>query len=228
MLSTLLFAVVGFYLLRKIKQRNLKTFAIIFALLFFIKTLVFYFLGLKIAQVNWYENLPLHLCDISAFLCCAVLINKSQKIFEYLLFYGSIAAFNAVMTPMFIHGTHIIFKIDYVFQHSLILIIPFYLFFIHKMKITKYSILRASIIILFIIELPIHLFNLIFKTNYIYTIKPPFEDHPLIIGDWPTYFIVFIAFGLGVALLLQLIIKKYFPFGYKTLSDDKTQQQIKS
>ena len=161
------------------------------------------------------------MCDISALLCAVVLINKNQKIFEYLLFYGSLGAVNALMTPLFIHGTHIVLKVDYMIQHAIIFVVPIFLMFNQGMQIKRYSVFRASVIMLCFLVIPAHIINMIGGTNYIYTMAPPFEDHPLIIGEWPWYYLGFIGVGLVGAFLILFAVKLFYPKGYNKDAKDR-------
>lgn len=199
-LGIIIFSGGGFILLNATKKYRLlveKT----FGYFLIIKTIIFTLLGVIISNISIRENLPLHMCDISAILCAIYLIKPKQFLIEYNFYYGWFGAFNAIATPMFIHGNHTVFIVDYIIQHSFIFSVVSYAVFIKKVRLSNQSYVRASLITLFFIIMPSHIINILLGTNYIYTRFPPFENHPLIFGKWPWYFVGFILFGAFIALI---------------------------
>lgn len=158
---------------------------------------------------NWYEYLPIHLCDISVVLCAVTLITKSQLLFEYTLYLGMPGAITAIATPVFIHGSENLFVVDYYIAHLGILFCAMYSIFILKMQPRKLSWLKIYLLGIIVIFIPVTVVNLFLDTNYIYTMAPPYIGHPLTFGPWPYYLIGYHF----TAIVSNLVI--YYSFNIK-------------
>jgi len=157
---------------------------------------------------TWFfeKRLPLQLCYISQLICCVILfVPKKQLLFDLLFYCGVLGGLQALITPLIDDYTGIIFfYLDYYYVHSTIVLFPLYLFFILKMKLTKYSWLKTFLFLnlLLVIIIPI---NFLLDSNYMYLSKPPNVNHPLASGVWPYYILkweIFVLFLLYITYLI--------------------------
>ena len=162
------------------------------------------------------EHLPLHLCSINSLICISVLFLKNnQSLFEFSFFGGIIGGIVAILTPQINdYDGSLLEYLVYYFSHSLIILIPLYLFFYLSFELKKFSWLKTILLlnILMVIIMPLNYF---IKSNYMYLNYPPKVDNPLIIGEWPFYLIYFELFILILFLSIYWIftrIKKLYSY----------------
>ena len=159
---------------------------------------------------NWtiQEFLPLHLCNISYFICILVLFNKKQWMFEWTLLLALPSALNALITPELIWGSSNWNIFEYYFIHGSLILVPLYLTFLmnYRLRITSWwkTFIRAQIV--FVI---VYLFNLILNTNYMFLMTKPSVNNPLIIGDWPFYILFVQLIGLLHIIIIYKLSPKY-------------------
>ena len=173
------------------------------AIIFYVSTNIF---ALIIGNWTIQDFLPLHLCNISYFICILVLLNKKQWMYEWTLLLAMPSALNALITPELIWGSSNWYIFEYYFMHGSLILVPLYLMFVMNYKLRIFSwwktFLRAQIV--FVI---VFLLNLILDTNYMFLLSKPLVNNPLIIGDWPFY----ILFVQLIGLLHIVIIYKLSP-----------------
>ena len=157
---------------------------------------------------NFKDFLPLHLCNISYFICIFVLIYKKQWMFEWTLLLGMPSALNALITPELIWGSSNWGIFDYYFVHGVLILIPFYLMFTMNFKLRTSSwwktFLRAQIVFLIVF-----IINLILDTNYMFLLFKPQVNNPLIIGDWPFYILIVQIIGLLHIVVIYKLSPKH-------------------
>ena len=184
------------------KEKISKYFAYL-AIIFYVVTNVF-----AVIFGNWtiQDFLPLHLCNISYFICILVLLNKKQWMYEWTLLLAMPSALNALITPELIWGSSSWYKFEYYFMHGYLILVPLYLMFVMNYKLRIFSwwktFLRAQIVFIIVFSL-----NLILDTNYLFLLSKPSVNNLLIIGDWPFY----ILFVQLIGLLHIVIIYKLSP-----------------
>jgi hypothetical integral membrane protein (TIGR02206 family) len=155
------------------------------------------------------EDLPLHLCSVSALICCLIFfVKKKQYLFEFVFYCGIIGGLMAILTPQItLYDGNYFFYIMFYFKHASIIIIPLLLMYKLKMKLSKYSWLKTfgGINILLAIVMPV---NAALGSNYLYVAEPPIAKNPLILGTGentilglPDY-----VFGFEIILLLLLVL----------------------
>ena len=161
---------------------------------------------ISIANGDWtiQDFLPLHLCNISYFICILVLLNKKQWMYEWTLLLAMPSALNALITPELIWGSSNWHKFEYYFMHGSLIFVPLYLMFLMNYKIRKLSwwktFLRAQIMFA-----TVFIANLILDTNYMFLLAKPLVNNLLIIGDWPFYILFIQLFGLlHIAIIYKL------------------------
>ena len=157
---------------------------------------------------TWFfeKRLPLQLCYISQLICCVILfVPKKQLLFDILFYCGFLGGIQALITPLIDDYTDVkFFYFDYYYVHSTIVLFPLYLFFVLKMKLTKYSWLKTFLFLnlLVVVIMPI---NFLLDSNYMYLSKPPNVNHPLATGIWPYYILKWEIFVLLLLYITYLI-----------------------
>ena len=159
---------------------------------------------------NWtvQDFLPLHLCNISYFICILVLLNKKQWMYEWTLLLALPSALNALITPELIWGSSNWHIFEYYFTHGSLIFVPLYLMFVMNYKLRIFSwwktFLKAQIVILIVFSL-----NLILDTNYMFLLSKPLVNNPFIIGDWPFYILFVQLIGFLHIVLIYKLSPKY-------------------
>ncbi len=155
-----------------------------------------------------YNNLPLHLCGLSAILSGVIMFYRKQWLYECLYFWGIPGAFHSLITPEFTQGTDGLLFFEYYISHGGIILsalfCTMYLGFAPR-KGSWWRIFLYSQILLPVIGG----FNWLIDANYMYICTPPIVENPFIIGDFPEHLI-----GLEIAGLLHFALV-YLPFGLK-------------
>ena len=153
------------------------------------------------------SSLPLHLCGLSAILSGLVIFWRNQKAYECLYFWGLPGAFHALLTPEFTHGTYGLLFFEYYLSHGGIILSALYLTLLLNMKPRKKSWLKIFLISQLLIPI-IGIINWILNANYMYICLKPIANNPLLIGEWPWYFL-----GMEIAAILHFFII-YIPFAF--------------
>jgi len=155
-----------------------------------------------------YNNLPLHLCGLSAIISGVIIFYRKQWLYECLYFWGIPGAFHSLVTPEFTQGTEGFLFFEYYLSHGGIILsalfCTMYLGFTPR-KGSWWRIFLYSQILLPIVGG----INWILDSNYMYICDPPIVDNPFIIGDFPEHLI-----GLEIAGLLHFALV-YLPFGIR-------------
>lgn len=149
-------------------------------------------------------SLPFHLCGISKVVGAIILIKFNQRWFEFILLLGMGGALQSIFTP-FLEIPRSAFAItEYYFSHSMIIIMPLFLFYVKGHRLTKnawlYGFLRGLVILAIV-----GLINYYVKGNYILLCEKPLADNPLLIGPWPYYLSGFIVFGFINIVLFHFL-----------------------
>tara|TARA_B110000459_G_scaffold179461_1_gene205476 strand:+ start:78 stop:761 length:684 start_codon:yes stop_codon:yes gene_type:complete len=186
------------------KEKSIKHFAY-FAIIVYLTTNI---IALIIGNWTIQDFLPLHLCNISYFICILVLLNKKQWMFEWALLLAMPSALNALITPELIWGSSNWNIFEYYFIHGSLILVPLYLMFTMNYKLRIFSwwktFLRAQIVFVIVYAL-----NLILDTNYMFLLSKPDVNNPLIIGDWPFYILFVQLIGLLHIVIIYKLSPKY-------------------
>jgi len=154
------------------------------------------------------SSLPLQLCSLSAILSGLVLFWRKQLLYECLYFWGLSGAFHALLTPEFTNGTQGLLFYEYFLSHGGILLSALYLTWILGMKPRKKSWIKIFLYTQ-IILIAIGFINYILNANYMYLCIKPIANNPLLLGEWPWYFL-----GIEIVAIIHFFIL-YLPFGYR-------------
>jgi len=184
----------------KFKEKTSTYFAYL-AIIIYVITNIF---SIIIDEWTIQNFLPLHLCNISYFICILVLLNKKQWMYEWTLLLAMPSALNALITPELIWGSSNWHIFEYYFMHGSLILVPLYLMFVMNYKLRIFSwwktFLRAQIVFIIVFFL-----NLMLDTNYMFLIYKPLVNNPLIIGDWPFYILFVQLIGLfHIAVIYKL------------------------
>jgi len=175
------------------------------AIIFYVTTNIFY---LIIGNWTIQDFLPLHLCNISYFICILVLLNKKQWMYEWTLLLAMPSALNALITPELIWGSSNWHIFEYYFMHGSLIFVPLYLMFVMNYKLRIFSwwktFLRAQIVFVIVFSL-----NLLLDTNYMFLLSKPLVDNPLVIGDWPFYILFVQLIGFLHIVVIYKLSPKY-------------------
>ncbi|MDG2396131.1 MAG: TIGR02206 family membrane protein [Flavobacteriaceae bacterium] len=153
------------------------------------------------------EHLLLHLCAISQLIASLIFIlPKRNFFFEFLFYCGILGGLQAILTPQLNYYDGSLFEyIEYYVTHTIIILLPLFLYFNLNMKLSKYSWFRIfiSLNVLMIIIMPL---NFMLESNYMYLNSPPEVDNPLIIGEWPIYLLFLEIFTITLFYLFFKLI----------------------
>jgi hypothetical integral membrane protein (TIGR02206 family) len=184
MTITVFFMLCYFFIGFKIKDKHIKTFMKISSLLVLFMTLSNHIILLINDSWTLKSNLPIHLCSVSALICCFIgFTKKNQLLFEFLFYAGIIGGLLSILTPQItLYNEYYFFYIMFYFKHASIIALPLFMRYGLNMKLTKFSWLKVfglvNLLLLFV--LPI---NALIDSNYLYVSRPPMVNNPLIIED---------------------------------------------
>ena len=222
MTITVFFMVCYFFIGFKIKDKHIKTFMKISSLLVLFMTLSNHIILLINDSWTLKSNLPIHLCSVSALICCFIgFTKKNQLLFEFLFYAGIIGGLLSILTPQItLYNEYYFFYIMFYFKHASIIAIPLFMRYGLNMKLTKFSWLKVfglvNLLLLFV--LPI---NALIDSNYLYVSRPPMVNNPLIIEDLNKVFGIPTYVFYWEIILIVLVILFYYVFRHKTIKAAK-------
>ena len=154
--------------------------------------------------------LPLHLCDLAAFVAGFALFSRKPFLLTLTYFWGLAATIQALITPAITIGPPSLPYIHFFIQHFAIVAAALYIPLVLKwrperpwwkspLKVFGVSIVYQGFALLV---------NTVLKTNFAFASRPP--DNPSLIdhlGPWPLYLFAMQALALALYLLLSLPFK---------------------
>ena len=154
-------------------------------------------------------NLPIQLCGISSLICCVLpFIKKKDKLFQFVYYTGVIGGIMAILTPQmnYFDGS-LRYYLNYYVSHSLIIVLPIFMFLHLDLKLPKFSWFKIWIHlnILMAIIMPI---NFLLDSNYMYVNAAPEVSNPLVIGEWPYYLLIWEPLVMIITYLIYAISKR--------------------
>ena len=154
-------------------------------------------------------NLPIQLCGISSLICCVLpFIKKKDKLFQFVYYTGVIGGIMAILTPhMNYFDGSLRYYLNYYVSHSLIIVLPIFMFLHLNLKLPKFSWFKIWIHlnILMAIIMPI---NFLLDSNYMYVNAAPEVNNPLVIGEWPYYLLIWEPLVMIIAYLIYAISRR--------------------
>ena len=167
--------------------------------------------GGYIMSCTWYVqyNLPIQLCGISSLICCVLpFIKNKDKLFQFVYYTGVIGGIMAILTPQmnYFDGS-LRYYLNYYVSHSLIIVLPIFMFLHLDLKLPKFSWFKIWIHlnILMAIIMPI---NFLLDSNYMYVNAAPEVSNPLVIGEWPYYVLIWEPLVMIIAYLIYAISRR--------------------
>ena len=154
-------------------------------------------------------NLPIQLCGISSLICCVLpFIKKKDKLFQFVYYTGVIGGIMAILTPQmnYFDGS-LRYYLNYYVSHSLIIVLPIFMFLHLDLKLPKFSWFKIWIHhnILMAIIMPI---NFLLDSNYMYVNAAPEVSNPLVIGEWPYYLLIWEPLVMIITYLIYAISRR--------------------
>ena len=222
MTITVFFMLCYFFVGFKTKDKHIKTFMKISSLLVLLMTLSNHIILLINDSWTLRSNLPIHLCSVSALICCFIGFTKNiQLLFEFLFYAGIIGGLLSILTPQItLYNEYYFFYIMFYFKHASIIAIPLFMRYGLNMKLTKFSWLKVfglvNLLLLFV--LPI---NALIDSNYLYVSRPPMVNNPLVIEDLNKIFGIPTYVFYWEIILITLVILFYYVFRHKTIKAAK-------
>ena len=214
MIITLSFIALYFLIAFKTNDEKLPIILKVSSLLVLLMTLANHLILIFIDSWTITDNLPLHLCSISAIICCFIgFIKKNQILFEFLFYAGIIGGMLSLLTPQItIYKELNFFYIMFYFKHASIITIPLFMRFNMKLNLSKNSWLKIFGLINIILFIIIPINNLL-SSNYLYVSSPPQVNNPLIINNLnkimgiPTYVFYWEIIMISLLLVLYLFFR---------------------
>jgi hypothetical integral membrane protein (TIGR02206 family) len=196
------------------KNERLFRFFLAFGLIFSEMSYYWRLVALPSLGPNPVDHLPISVCGWVAIFSSYLLVSKSQTLFDLSYFWSLGGSLFALITPTVISYTGPTRFRYYQFwsEHLLIFVAVFYMVFIHKMRPTKKSFVKAYIGIWVLAGIAYFANRLIGPgANYLFMAKP--EDTPSILDILPPNFILRLSIMAGVITLLFFLA--YLPWMLK-------------
>ena len=161
------------------------------------------FIRMYFGTWDYKADLPIHLCGFSIYLGAIMLLNKNQRIFELVYFWGLGGAIQAILTPDVItfHTPWHAFSSQV--SHGLIILSVSWMLFVENKRCTKGSLLRAILITNLMLVFA-GIINYLMGSNYFYLCNKPNTVSPFLVGDWPNYIIGMEIFGILMMSILYI------------------------
>ncbi len=158
------------------------------------------------------RSLPFHLCSLMIFAVLFITFGKDgkakQTVIDFVAVMGTLGSFCAIMIPT--NGTDFttIFAYQCFVYHAGLLWFSLYLILTKKAKMTSKAMLCNMGILAGLAFLMIYINGALslYGTNFMYVVRPPMENLPLLNLDhgWYVYFLRLVALGLGLIILFYL------------------------
>ncbi len=177
------------------------------AAIFIIREVFLYAYIINEGQFTIQDSLPLQLCNISYIFMIVFLIRPNYFLFEFLIMLSLAGALQSFITPELTHGYSEYFIIDYYFSHGGIIFVPLYGLLVLKMKPRTGTWLRVFIFSNFVL-ICVFLINLALDSNYIYLMRAPEANNPMVLGPYPMHLLGFEIFGTLHILFIYWLTRK--------------------
>ena len=123
---TMFLASLYFYLSYRVKNQNMQIFLKSSSLIIIGMTFAYHIILGSSGAWTLKEDLPLHLCSVSAIICSVIFfVKKKQFLFEFLFYCGIIGGLVSILTPQItLYNDNYFFYIMFYFKHASIITIP--------------------------------------------------------------------------------------------------------
>lgn len=156
------------------------------------------------------ETLPLELCSISLYLCAAMLVWRSDALFQIVYFTGIGGALQALLTPVLWYGFPHFRFVHFFAAHIAIIIAVLYMVWVEGFRPKLRSVFTTlgflNVLLVFVL-----LINRATGGNYMFVSRKPETASLLdLLGPYPWYLLSMEAAALVLFLLL------YAPFAFRS------------
>jgi len=168
------------------------------------------YVGILIVVVDrpWSESLPLHLCQMNMFVCAAMLVLRSYRIFEVAYFWGTGGSVAAMLTPDLVAAFPDPVYLIFFSGHTVTIISVLYAVWAYGFRPRLRSV-GITVVVTLVYMLMVMRINVLFDTNYMYLrAKPAGASVIDYLGPWPWYVAGLVGLGCVVCLLC------YAPFAF--------------
>lgn len=171
----------------KRQSKHFQIFCFYLGIFVFCNQALYWVLAWKDGIFSLAQSLPLHMCSLSQIGLLLGLTFKYKKVCLMLLFWGPIGGFLALLIPYFDQG--IIYVLQYYIAHSLVAIVPVYLFQNKEIKLSKnytWKVMGISNLIV----IAIFFINNFLGSNYWYVNHIPPVHRVILSLTWLEYFVI--------------------------------------
>ena len=166
------------------------------------------------------EDLPVYLCDLITIMLPVVIYHRNRKWIGILYFWALAGTLQALITPDVDHGFPSFHFFRYFIMHCGIVMTMVFVVVSWKIAIRWRDWLNA-VLFAQVYLIAIHIYNLVMKTNYSYTVRKPDGTSVLdFFGDWPWYLLG------GELMMFVLFTLLMIPFMGKRSTDKNRGQQL--
>ncbi len=176
--------------------------------------------GVPALEPNPVDHLPITVCGWAAIFCSYMLIGKSQTLFDISYFWTLTGSIFALITPTVITYTGPTRYRYYQFwaQHLLTYVAVFYMIFVHKMRPTRRSFVKAYIALVALAGVAYFANRMIGPgANYLFMARP--EDTPSILDVLPPNYALRLV--IMAAAVTTLFVLAYLPWYIKDRKKQK-------
>ena len=179
--------------------------------------------GMPSLGPNPVDHLPITVCGIAVIMCSYMVIGKSQALFDISYFWLFSGTVFALLTPTVITYTGPTRFRYYQFwaEHTLGYIAVFYMIFVHKMRPTFRSAVKAYIALVILAVIAYGFNSMLPGANYLFMAKP--ESTPSVLDILPPNFALRIFIMASVITLMFFLA--YLPW---LLKDRKAKRALAS
>ena len=211
--------------IRDLKGEHRFRYGLAFALILSEMSYFWRFIAIPELGPNPVDHLPITVCGWTVVFCSYMLVGKSQTLFDISYFWAFSGSIFALITPTVITYTGPTRFRYYQFwaEHLLGYVAIFYMIFVHKMRPTWKSFVKAYVSLIVLAVIAYCANQLIGPgANYLFMAKP--EDTPSILDILPPNFALRIAVMASVITLLFVLA--YLPWYLKDKKKAKQPQAV--
>ncbi len=162
-----------------------------------------------------YNDLPLFLCDIVALILPVIILTENRKWLGILYFWALAGTLQALVTPDLESGFPTFEFFRYFIMHGGIVTAVVYCIVVWKITISWRDLWNAVIYVQAYL-IGIHIFNMMLRSNYSYTMAKPGSTTILnYLGDWPWYIL---SSELLMVVLFVILLVPFLIFGRKRIN----------